>query len=497
MAKDCKLPELGENITSATVLEVLVAVGDTIEADQSILSLESDKAEFELPSPCAGKVSEILVSAGDDVEVGQVVLRVDGEDADGDEAEGEDADGEDTGADRDEEPEATERKKPASKKPPASAGDKPKKTARSDDAATAESDDGAGEGTRRDEPEEREESDDGAGDDKEEPKRRARTGKEKEEKEKGKKEEKGKETTDDRTPVAAAPSVRRLARELGIDVGDITGTAQSGRVSTEDVYRFVRRKLAAAGEEGRARSAGTQDYSHWGKTEAEPMSKVRRRTADQMSLAWSSIPHVNHQDRADITDLDRLRGQFAPRVEKAGGKLTITAVLLKVVGSALRRYPKFNASVDMEANEIVYKKFVNVGVAVDTERGLLVPVIRDVDEKNIVELSLELRDLSEAARNRKLTPDRLQGATFTVTNLGGIGGVSFTPLINPPEVAVLGVSRASHEPVWDGKQFEPRLMLPLSVTYDHRVIDGADAARFLRWVCEALKEPFLMDLEGD
>jgi pyruvate dehydrogenase E2 component (dihydrolipoamide acetyltransferase) len=290
--------------------------------------------------------------------------------------------------------------------------------------------------------------------------------------------------------------VRRLARELGVELSDVTGTAPGGRISAEDVYRHVRRKLAAV--ETTARPAEKErDYSRWGETRVEPMSTVRRRTAEQMSLAWSTIPHVTQVDYADITELDRLRRQFAPRVEKAGGKLTVTAVLLKVVGSALRRYPKFNASVDMENAAVVYKGFVNVGVAVDTERGLLVPVLRRVDEKNIVELALELKEVSEAARARKIRPELLQGATFTVTNLGGIGGSHFSPLINPPEVAVLGVARADMQQKWVDGRFEPRLMLPLSVSYDHRIIDGADAARFLRWVCEAMGEPFLMDLEGD
>ena len=216
-----------------------------------------------------------------------------------------------------------------------------------------------------------------------------------------------------------------------------------------------------------------------------------------MTRAWSSIPHVTHHDAADVTDLDRLRRQYAKRVEKSGGKLTLTAVLLKVLGSALRKFPKFNSSVDMAGHAIVYKKYVHVGVAVDTERGLLVPVIRDVDQKNIVEIALALSEMSEKARSRNIRPDELQGASFTITNLGGIGGRAFSPLINPPEVAVLGVSSTRFEPVWTGAAFEPRQILPLSVSYDHRVIDGADAARFLRWVCEALAEPFVMDLEGE
>jgi len=216
-----------------------------------------------------------------------------------------------------------------------------------------------------------------------------------------------------------------------------------------------------------------------------------------MALAWSDIPHVTHHDKADISDLELLRRRYAERAKRAGGKLTMTAVLLKVLGAALRRYTKFNASIDMARSEVVFKRYVNIGVAVDTDKGLLVPVIRAVDSKNIIEIARELRELSERARKRNIRPEMLQGATFTLTNLGGIGGNAFSPLINPPEVAVLGVSRASREPRWVNEGFEPRLILPLSLSYDHRLIDGADAARFLRWVCEALEEPFVLELEGE
>jgi pyruvate dehydrogenase E2 component (dihydrolipoamide acetyltransferase) len=300
------------------------------------------------------------------------------------------------------------------------------------------------------------------------------------------------------TPVPAAPSVRRLARELGVDIAQVRGSGPGGRVSGEDVAAFVRSTATPAPAMAeRSVDSSLPDFSRWGPVEVEPMSKVRLRTAEQMTLAWSSIPHVTHHDKADITDLDRLRRQYAARVERAGGKLTMTAVLLKVLGSALRKFPKFNASVDMANHAIVFKKYVHIGVAVDTEKGLLVPVIRDVDKKNIVEISLALREVSEKARSRNIRPDELQGAGFTITNLGGIGGTAFSPLINPPEVAVLGVATARLEPAAVGDAFEPRLLMPLSVSYDHRIIDGADAARFLRWVCEALGEPFVMDLEGE
>jgi pyruvate dehydrogenase E2 component (dihydrolipoamide acetyltransferase) len=226
------------------------------------------------------------------------------------------------------------------------------------------------------------------------------------------------------------------------------------------------------------------------------MRGVRRKTAEHLSHAWTQIPHVTQCDLADVTALEGLRKQFGARAEAAGGKLTVTAITLKVIAAALKQFPQFNAAIDVAADEIVVKKYVNVGVAVDTERGLLVPVIRDVDKKNIVELSVELQQVSERARTGKTSLDEMQGGCFTITNLGGIGGTYFTPIVNLPEVAILGMSRASMQPVWKDGQFVPRLLLPLSLSYDHRVIDGADGIRFLRFVCEALEQPFLLSLAG-
>jgi pyruvate dehydrogenase E2 component (dihydrolipoamide acetyltransferase) len=225
------------------------------------------------------------------------------------------------------------------------------------------------------------------------------------------------------------------------------------------------------------------------------MSNVRRKTAEHVSYGWIA-PHVTQHDKADITNLEKLRKEYGKKAEQAGGKLTVTAIILKVTASALRVFPQFNTSVDMANNEIIYKKYYHIGVAVDTDRGLLVPVIRDVDKKNIIELSVELNQISEKARSKKITLEEMKGSTFTISNLGGLGGAYFTPIINFPEVAILGVSRSSIEPVLIDGQFEPRLMLPLSLSYDHRVIDGADAARFLRWVAEALEQPFKLILEG-
>lgn len=226
------------------------------------------------------------------------------------------------------------------------------------------------------------------------------------------------------------------------------------------------------------------------------MSRVRLATAEHLSIAWNTIPHVTNFDKADITELEQLRKRFKTKAEAQGGKLTLTAIMLKVVVTALKNFPQFNASLDMANKEIIYKKYYNIGVAVDTEHGLLVPVIRDVDKKNILELSIELVKISEKARNRKLSPEEMQGGTFTITNLGGIGGTYFSPIINFPETAILGLSRSRKEPVCIDDKFQTRLILPLTVSYDHRVIDGATAARFLELLVELCEKPFLMTLEG-
>ena len=226
------------------------------------------------------------------------------------------------------------------------------------------------------------------------------------------------------------------------------------------------------------------------------MSNIRRKTAERMARASSTVAQVTQFDQADVTDLEELRKRFGKKAEASGGKLTVTAITAKVAAAALKVFPKFSASIDMAGNEIVFKKYVHIGVAVDTDRGLLVPVIRDADHKNIIAISTELAQLSEKARSKKLTPEEMEGGVFTITNLGGIGGSHFTPIVNYPEAAILGISRAVYQPVYRDGQFVPRLILPLSLSYDHRLIDGADAARFLRWVAEALEQPFLLSLEG-
>jgi pyruvate dehydrogenase E2 component (dihydrolipoamide acetyltransferase) len=286
---------------------------------------------------------------------------------------------------------------------------------------------------------------------------------------------------------------------LGIDINEVAGSEPGGRVSEEDVRNYARSiilNVTRLKPAARTAASALPDFSRWGDIERKPMSGIRRKTSEALSEAWQTIPHVTNFDQADITELEELRERFGGKAEAAGGKLTITAIVIKVVASALKIFPQFNASVDAPAEEIIYKKYCNIGVAVNTDHGLLVPVIRDADKKNIRELAAELTELSEKARNKKLTIEEMQGGSFTITNLGGIGGLNFSPIINNPEVAILGVSRAARQPVYVDGQLAPRLMLPLALSYDHRLIDGADAARFLRWTAEALQHPLLLALEG-
>jgi pyruvate dehydrogenase E2 component (dihydrolipoamide acetyltransferase) len=309
--------------------------------------------------------------------------------------------------------------------------------------------------------------------------------------------------TEYREAVPAAPSTRRLAREIGVDIYEVKGTGPGGRISEDDVKAHAKAALISAAtaaqappRAGRFIEPKLPDFAKWGKIERVSMRGVRRKTAEHLAESWNLIPHVTQHDRADITELEQLRARFAPKAEQAGGKMTVTAIALKVCAAALKVFPQFNATIDMEKEEIIYKQYISIGVAADTDRGLLVPVIRDVDKKNIVELAVELSQLSQKARDKKITLADMEGGTFTITNLGGIGGTGFTPIVNHPEVAILGLSRSRMEPEWIGGKFEPRLILPLSLSYDHRLIDGADAARFLRWVAEAFEQPFLLSVQG-
>jgi pyruvate dehydrogenase E2 component (dihydrolipoamide acetyltransferase) len=292
--------------------------------------------------------------------------------------------------------------------------------------------------------------------------------------------------------VPAAPSVRRFARELGLDVSVVPGSGRGGRITNEDIKAYVKAIMTSGGMMmGIPQAPAAKplpDFSKWGAVERQPMSKIRSVTAEHLSYCWQTIPHVTQFGKADITELEKLRKQSSTTEHK----LTITPFLLKIMAAAMKQFPQFSASINMETKEIIYKKYIHIGVAVDTDHGLLVPVIRNVDQKSIMQIHEEVTTLAQKARDRKISLDELKGGCMSLTNLGGIGGTAFTPIVNWPEVAILGVSRGAMEQVYNGKEFVARMMLPLSLSYDHRLIDGADGARFLRWVCEAIEKPGLI-----
>jgi pyruvate dehydrogenase E2 component (dihydrolipoamide acetyltransferase) len=294
-----------------------------------------------------------------------------------------------------------------------------------------------------------------------------------------------------RKDIPAAPSVRLLARELGIDLAQVPGSGRGGRISNDDVKAYCKMLNTSrpSGSVGITQKA-LPDFAKWGSVKREPMNNVRKKTAEHLSNAWTSIPHVTQFDKVDITELEK----FRKTISGTNKKISITPFIIKVLAAALKKFPQFNSSIDMTTQELIFKDYVNIGVAVDTDRGLLVPVLKNVDKMSILQISDELTAMAERARLRKTTIEEMQGGCFTVSNLGGIGGTCFTPIVNWPEVAILGISRGSMEPVYIDGSFVPRLMLPLSLSYDHRVVDGADGARFIRWVCESIQQPFLLDL---
>ena len=447
-----KLPELGENISQGDLVRLMITPGAKVSEGQPVMELETDKAVVEVPSSVTGVVKEVKVKEGEKIKVGQVIFTLEG------------------GA-------AAQPVRPRSAPVEHVSGQHGARLAFQ--AAIRAEGKTEEQALPPDQPQ---------------PAAPAFSMPSQLGKVAG---------TEHRQPIPAAPHVRRLAREVGVDIYNIKGTGPGGRISEDDVKAFAKSLLSAAATAAQAPPRAGHfaqpqlpDFTKWGKTERVSMRGVRRKTAEHLAESWNTIPHVTQHDRADITELEHLRARFAPKAEEAGGKMTVTAIALKVCAAALKVFPQFNASIDIEKEEIVYKQYINIGVAADTDRGLLVPVIRDVDKKNIVELAVELSQLSKKARDKKITPEDMQGGTFTITNLGGIGGIGFTPIVNHPEVAILGLSRSRMEPEWINGKFEPRLILPLSLSYDHRLIDGADAARFLRWIAEAFEQPFLLSVQG-
>lgn len=494
MANIFELPALGETVEAGTLVRIAVAEGEPIEEGQTVLELETDKAVLEVPSSVSGIVGKLLVREGETVKVGQPIFELAGaadsapvtqESVVKDESQLEErvpTAQYDTPATET----ATSRDTPAT--PPVSSA-----TATQTAPTTPTHETNGSGGTESGAPSNngyavpQQVPQNGAGAPQVAP---------------------GNAPQIARDPAAAAPSVRRMAREMGVDIHEVHGSGLGGRISEEDVKSHVKGVVTSAqGSNGSAPQAATPsvtspsatqsaplpDFSKFGAVERQPMSNVRRATSTQMMRAWE-IPHVTQFDKADITDLEALRKEFAPRAEKLGAKLTVTAIVLKALASALREFPTFNSSLDLASNEIVLKSYVNVGVAVDTERGLLVPVLRDVDKKGAIQLARELGEIAGKARDKKLGLDDMQGGCFTLTNLGGIGGTYFTPIINAPEVAILGLSRSLMEPTWRDGACVGRLMMPMSLSYDHRAIDGADGARFLRRIAESLENPFLLAL---
>lgn len=551
--QDIKVPDLG-GADEVEVIEVLVSKGDTVEEEDPILTVESDKASVELPAPFAGKITKLSVKVGDKLSEGDVVGTIDTDAAGG----GDDEDDGDSGEDADQsKDEAAEKAQPDSDedddkdsekasdkggqkqgkkggsrketvKVPAldgfenvpvieinvSEGDtvgeeEPLVTVESDKATMEIPSPYAGkidkilvkEGDKLSEGDDLLEmtvEEGGDSGDEEEPD----TGKDAEEvSDKGEtsardaRQEGRSDTSEDSqgdstyqmpspgAKVHAGPAVRKLARELGADLTRVKPSGPKDRILKDDVEAYIRQNLKKAQEGGSVEGAGIPgiklpDFSQFGEVERESMSRMMTATATNMQKSWLNVPHVTQFDDADITEMEAFRKGQKQAGEKKGVKLTPLPFILKACAAALLELPQFNVSLDMERKEVVRKKYVHIGIAVDTPHGLMVPVIRDVDQKGLWQLAEEAQELADKARDKKLKPAEMQGACFSITSLGGIGGTAFTPIVNTPEVAILGVSRAAMKPVWDGEAFQPRLMLPLSLSYDHRAVNGADAARF-------------------
>ena len=431
MLKHIVLPEIADNVVSGLVGEVLVAVGDLVKVDDPVAEVETEKATSQIPTDVAGKVVEIKVSAGDNVKIGETLVVIEAS---------EEVVAEAPVAPQKEAEQVVEAPAPEVKHETPSSSSSP---AKANNAVPV---------------------------------------------------------GDRSILVPAAPSVRKFAREMGVDIAQVQGSGPGNRITVEDVKEHVKSLLnnisapAAAGVVAAAQGAPLPDFSKWGEVHVTSFNKIREVTAQSMTTSWQTIPQVTQFDKADITALEEFRKTYGKQVEKGGGRLTVTSILVKVIAEALKKFPNFNASVDIANKQTVYKEYYNVGIAVDTPNGLLVPVVKDADKKDLTEISSEINDHAKKARDRKLSMDDMSGGNFTISNLGGIGGTAFTPIVYAPQVAILGVSRGMLEPRYIDGELQPRMMMPISLSYDHRLIDGADAARFARWICNALENPLSMFL---
>ncbi|MBO9716463.1 MAG: dihydrolipoyllysine-residue acetyltransferase [Pseudoxanthomonas sp.] len=463
--KEARVPDIGD-YSDVPVIEVLVAVGDTVTKDQGLVTLESDKATLEVPAPFAGVVKELKVKLGDTLSEGSVVALI--EVADGAAAP---AAAPAAPAKAEAAPAPVKTAETGAKVEPVAVATQPDKLAQRE-IAQVQSLPAKGGSDPEANPPRTPPVEFGAA-----------------------------SVLPDQVPYAS-PAVRLFARELGVDLAQVKGSERGGRITKEDVQRFVKAALAggvpaAAGAAPVAGGGGLNllawpkvDFSKFGEVETQPLSRIKKISGANLARNWAMIPHVTQFDNADITELEALRVQLNQEQEKAksGVKLTMLAFLLKASAAALKQFPDFNASLDASGENLTLKKYVHVGFAADTPNGLVVPVIRDVDKKGVLQIAQEMGELAKKARDGKLGPADMSGGCFSISSLGGIGGTAFTPIINAPEVAILGVSKSTMQPVWDGKQFMPRLTLPLSLSYDHRVIDGAAAARFTTYLSQVLAD---------
>jgi len=454
MSEDITLPELGDGIETGNVVNIVVSTGDEITKDSVLMELETDKAVIEFPSPLGGKIERIHIQKGDTVKVGQVLFTLESQEGSSEQPETEHK--KEKQSDEAKQPQGEQ--KPKEKQPPA------------DEARQATSSTGKPqeEASRAD-------------DEKSKPAGR-------------------KPTAEDENPegklIPAGPATRRLARDLGIDLSMVKGSGRGDRITPDDVKAHAKQRLRSGFIPGAPAGESLPDFSQWGPIETKPLTSLRWKIAENLSAAWPRIPLVTQFDEADITELEHMRKKNLEYVKQKGGKLTMTVFVLKAVVAALKTLPQFNASLDVTHQNLIYKHYFNIGVAVDTPSGLIVPVIKHVDQKSFTDLAIELTALSEKARERKVSLEELRGGNISISNLGGIGGTGFTPLVNPPEVAVVGLSRNKQVPVWKHDQVQPRLILPFSLSYDHRVIDGADAVRFTRLIAHELETYQELLLEG-
>ena len=459
--KEARVPDIGD-YSDVPVIEVLVAVGDSVAKDQGLVTLESDKATLEVPAPFAGVVRELKVKLGDTLSEGSVVAMI--------EAAGE----------------AAPAPAAPAKPPSASSETATSETgARVEPVAVAAQPDKLAQREIAQERAVPQVLDSKPGVDPEAAPPHSPPV-----------EFNADAVLPQKVP-HASPSVRLFARELGVDLAQVKGSERAGRISKEDVQRYVKSALAGGGVPAGAPAASAGnglnllpwpkvDFAKFGEIEVKPLSRIKKISGANLARNWAMIPHVTQHDHADITGLEELRVQLNKENEKAGIKLTMLVFIMKAVVAGLKKYPDFNASLDASGENLTLKKYFHIGFAADTPNGLVVPVIRDVDKKGLAELAKEMGELASKARDGKLGPAEMSGGCFSISSLGGIGGVAFTPIVNAPEVAILGVSKSSIQPVWDGKAFQPRLQLPLSLSYDHRVIDGASAARFTAYLAQLL-----------